>query len=333
MTKTINVSIDLFTIIRPLQPIEEEYKPVADNNLPRVEDLLNDIRTHLPGSVFLHAWEDQVKDPPVVAPPLSITPPSELLAEFFEQHTCSYAQCDCAQEFLDRLQWSAMEVKDTEQETRGQYKNRNWVTVRKGLITASKVKTICHCVDGRKTAEKILESKVFYGDDVPDAIKYGRNNESKALKMFVRTHRYHHRNCSFYQPGIFLSESEPFLAASPDGIVTCKHCGKFLVEVKCLYKNRNSHPKTAIKERDFCVQNSDGSYQLRQTHEYFYQIQCQMAVTGITTCYLVIFTNRGIESIKVPFDHISWKKTCETLCGFWKQFMFPCLKSKVQLAH
>ena len=138
-----------FYLSRPLRPIEEVYQPVPDNMKPPVETILQSIREHLPGSVFLHAWEDQPKETPFVTPPLTVTTPLEFMEEFTKDHKCQ-TKCDCPQVFLDELTWSEEERKRTEKETRGQHKNKNWHTMRTGLVTASKVKTICHSTNYRR---------------------------------------------------------------------------------------------------------------------------------------------------------------------------------------
>jgi hypothetical protein len=72
-------------------------------------------------------------------------------------------------------------------------------------------------------------------DKLPAAIQFGRNYENKARLMFIKSHRYHHRKCSYFVPGLMVSKSNVFLGASPDGVVKCSICGEFLVEIKCFW--------------------------------------------------------------------------------------------------
>jgi hypothetical protein len=45
--------------------------------------------------------------------------------------------------------------------------------------------------------------------------------------MFIKSHRYHHRKCSYLVPGLMVSKSNVFLGASLDGVVKCSICGEF----------------------------------------------------------------------------------------------------------
>ncbi|XP_070201377.1 uncharacterized protein [Littorina saxatilis] len=294
--------------------------------MPPVETILQDIKEHLPGSVFLHVQDEQPQEPPFTAPPLTVLAPLEWIEDFKQIHSCEGFGCqdqeDYAQHFLDRISWATEEQHIIEEQTRGQRKNKNWHSMRKGLLTASNIWKIFRSTNQGKTAERLIENYGSEKEDarVPEAIKFGQDNEDRALTLFTRSHRYRHRQCSVRQPGLVVSTLEPYLAASPDAVVDCKHqnCGQFLAEVKCLYKHRNFHPKLAITERGFAERGADGQLSVKQEHAYYYQMQCQMAVTGIHKCHLCVFTKKGIESIEVPFDPIFWDNISKRLSLFWK---------------
>ena len=44
---------------------------------------------------------------------------------------------------------------------------------------------------------------------------------------------------------------------------------------------------------------SDGTILMKKDHRYYYQIQWQMAVTGINMSYFVIYTYKGIFTIEI----------------------------------
>ena len=46
---------------------------------------------------------------------------------------------------------------------------------------------------------------------------------------------------------------------------------------------------------------------LRHNHQYFSQVQGQMAVTGITWCDFVIYTEKGLSVERIPFDRDFWQ--------------------------
>jgi len=86
---------------------------------------------------------------------------------------------------------------------------------------------------------------------------------SYSLKMQVAV-----REC-----GIFLSTSFPYLATSPDGIISHDDVVAFgLVEVKCPFKHRKSTIEEACNDPSFCLANTDNVVMLKRTHDYLYQV-------------------------------------------------------------
>lgn len=54
--------------------------------------------------------------------------------------------------------------------------------------------------------------------------------------------------------GLFIDAQRPWLAASPDGIVTDGVNGEWLLEVKCPYKHRDKLVRDACREdKNFCL--------------------------------------------------------------------------------
>ena len=49
---------------------------------------------------------------------------------------------------------------------------------------------------------------------------------------------------------------------------------------------------------------------LKNKHDYYYQIQGQMALVGVDWCDLVIWTPTFLHIERVYFDNLFWKKEC-----------------------
>lgn len=320
-------------ICRPIRPIQGKYTPVPDMSvLKPVEDFLKVVKECQPDACMLYAWEVQPKTPPFLAPPLSCSTPIQRLSAFLKTHVCLDGECDCAQHYLDTCGYNDVEVEQVELETRGQRLNKNWFTMRKGLVTASNTKTVLSSTDMDRTAEVMLQGSSLCEDNLPPAVRFGRDNEEKALRDFCRSHRYRHRKCKLWQPGLVISTTTPFLGASPDAFVECEEteCGRFLVEVKCLFSFRNFHPKQALKEGGFCEKDCNGQYIVKRTHGYYHQMQCQMGLTGCHKSFLCVYTTKGIETIEVSFDDEYWQTALIKLKQFWKKNLFPKLVTKLQ---
>ncbi|XP_075993363.1 uncharacterized protein LOC142988106 isoform X2 [Genypterus blacodes] len=137
--------------------------------------------------------------------------------------------------------------------------------------------------------------------------------------------------------GLFIDSKRSWLAASPDGIVTDTKTGQRLLclEVKCPYKHRDRTVEEACRDdRNFCLviqaesQRAGESpvYRLKQGHQYYTQIQCQLATTGLEQADLVVFTRKETAIVPVPFDPGMWEETVSRLERFYRDALLPYLR-------
>ncbi|CAG2229693.1 unnamed protein product [Mytilus edulis] len=97
-----------------------------------------------------------------------------------------------------------------------------------------------------------------------------------------------HLDFSCTQSGFHVSNENPFLGASPDGITNCQCCGRGIVEIKCPYKHKdNTIEHAAAIDSTFCL---DKNLHLKTNHRYYTQIQFQMYILKVTYCDFVVFT-------------------------------------------
>jgi hypothetical protein len=115
--------------------------------------------------------------------------------------------------------------------TRDQSKSMLWFNVRAGRITASKFKAACH------TDPACPSLSLIIGICHPDRIRFktaatlwGCQHEKDALKQYESASTHHGLVVS--QAGFFISDTHPFLGASPDSKVCCSCCGPGICEVK-----------------------------------------------------------------------------------------------------
>lgn len=72
------------------------------------------------------------------------------------------------------------------------------------------------------------------------------------------------RDVTVQECGLFIDAKRPWLAASPDGIVTDKRTGQRLLclEVKCPYKHRQRTVEEACRDdRNFCLEIQEEAQQ------------------------------------------------------------------------
>ena len=221
------------------------------------------------------------------------------------------------------MHYSSDDIVKIETGTQGQRNNENWQKARHGLLTSSNFKTICHSTNMIATAKSVLTGQKFDDKNIPEPILYGIKFENKARDMFIKSHRFRHRKCKVQAPGLLISSEDPILATSPDGIVDCSICGKFLIEVKCFYTYRNFHTPSALTLSKVCEKDSDGNLKIIKQHKYNYQIQGQMGITGIHKCILVGYTNQGVHPVTVEFDEDMWTDMKLKLNEFYKTAYLP----------
>ena len=81
--------------------------------------------------------------------------------------------------------------------------------------------------------------------------------------------------------GLFINRYYPYFEASPDDIF--QDC---LVEYKCIYVLRDSKPSdftnlTPAQKNGLCFNlTSNGDMKIKRTHQYYFQVQMAMFVTG-----------------------------------------------------
>ena len=165
-----------------------------------------------------------------------------------------------------------------EKVTRLQASNPLWKKHRAGCITASKIGQVCatSITDPSLSLLKSIcfpQECEFYSKDT----ERGKIMEKGALQAFERVMQQSHQQAEIKQAGLHILTDLPFIRASPDAIVTCQCHGTALVEIKT----------TKVVGEDICGL-ANGI--LGTKHKYYAQVQCQMLVTKIPTCYFVAVT-------------------------------------------
>ncbi|KAK6295857.1 hypothetical protein J4Q44_G00335700 [Coregonus suidteri] len=238
-------------------------------------------------------------------------------------------------------------VEAVELQTRGQRENPSWFSWRKNRITASVAHRLAHSrfVTGQSQTPpaSYLAAITGCGPNIKtramtwgiereaEAVRRYQSLKSKALGRVVRV-----QEC-----GLFIDPQHPWLAGSPDGIVEDQRTGQRLLclEVKCPYKHRQNTVAQACREDPaFCLTIQDQGeevgqvrYHLKPDHSYYTQIQCQLAVTGLTQADLVVFTLKETAIIPVTFDPAFWDDTLAKLEMFYTDAVLPYVRDRLDI--
>lgn len=133
-------------------------------------------------------------------------------------------------------------------------------------------------------------------ENVP-ALKWGRDNEDRARNEYLMFEKGKHNNLVVRPSGLVVHPNHPLLGASPDGFVCCDCCESRVLEIKCPFKYRSTSPTADIPLSDpnFCLQkNANGEVHLSLSHQYYYQVQGQIALCNVECCNFVCWTEGGV---------------------------------------
>jgi len=116
--------------------------------------------------------------------------------------------------------------------------------------------------------------------------------------------------------------------ASPDGLVECSCCGMGVLEVKCPFKYRYQSPVMAAKDTDFYLNEVGHELQLKKNHNYYFQVQGQLAISGRKFCDFVVWTLQGYSVERICFDPQLWQDMSQKLQSFYLNCIMPELWSE-----
>lgn len=221
-------------------------------------------------------------------------------------------------QFLETIQiFNADMIAKIEKRTRGQARSEEWFAHRKGRITGSVVHSVLtrsrKLLAGKDEDNAPLLKRLLYSSpdvDLP-ALKYGREMEEEAKRCYIKTLKtFGHPKVQVMDCGLVVHSQYPFLAASPDGIVSCPCCGRGVLEIKCPYSIASAVPDSS--NLHYINETDDGIMTLKPSHQYYSQVHLEMAVTNTAWCDFFVYTPHGYLRVRVPFDHERWDEivTC-----------------------
>ena len=128
--------------------------------------------------------------------------------------------------------------------------------------------------------------------------------------------------------GLVINPEHAWLGVSPDGLVTNPHSPdpNGLLEIKCPCKFRDSTPHEAASQPGFCCQLENNTVVLKKQHDYYFQVQGQMAICSKQWCDFVIYTSDGVCVQRITFDPTVW---ITMLVEFYSASLVPKLAEKL----
>lgn len=130
-------------------------------------------------------------------------------------------------------------------------------------------------------------------------IAWGKDHEEIARKAYASASASIHFNFKCDVSGLQISQEQPFLAAKPNGLVSCTCCGDGVLEIKCPYNGRNGTVKELATSPSSCIILQRGELRLRTDHAYYYQVQLQMLACKKNYCNIVVWTMKDFVTQSV----------------------------------
>ena len=251
---------------------------------------------------------------------------------FMYLDTVNLASSSCQTVFNDyfvSLKVNDHECDVIEQESRGQSSNSDWHKARIGRLTSSSFGTICkRKVD--TSPDCLVKSLLCYDKTEFDgpSVRWGRSHERAALRTYENSNKKKHEQLKVQTSGLRINSKFPHLGSSPDGLVSCKCCGKGLVEVKCPFTSRFKVPSEACEDSKFPCVMKDGKLKLKRNHNYYYQVQGQMALCNRNFCDFFVWTLKGFAHERIVFDQEFWNECVLKLNSFYVKAIVPELFSE-----
>ena len=187
--------------------------------------------------------------------------------------------------YIEKIIVTSSQAAEICKNTCDQSSSEIWKQERKNRITASRA----HKIKNARKNEKRLQ---YFFDDLTslenvESIRYGMNCEKLAREKYEEL-----SENQVFVPGLVIKIDEPWLAASPDGLVLDHNENFKLVEIKCPF---------SCKEKNIDVKYIENG-RLLESHQYFTQIQLQMYVCQAKETDLFIYSSVDYKIIRVKYD-------------------------------
>lgn len=211
-----------------------------------------------------------------------------------------------------RLSDSATDRDSIAEATVDQQKSRTWYDVRQPRITASQCKR-CVMKSTTSPTKAIEEVLLYHANCQTRAMKEGIEWEPKIIEKFTNETGHQVK-----KTGFLISESHPFLGASPDGMTDKGN----LVEIKKVTSREGENLQDTMC-RLYIYKRNEDQLLINKTHKYFYQIQQQLFCGKLQYCHFVISNGDEMFHELVTFDATFWEVTLLKLEKFYFHNIFP----------
>jgi len=199
----------------------------------------------------------------------------------FKEHTIYHQEVNVNEEI----------IKQIFNQTLNQSNDKLWSHHRKIRISASlkahKIKVSRNTsINGQtRLAMSLINENTITGQGLSNVL-YGSQTEKKAIEIFSTMF-----NLKVLKCGLVVHKDQPWLCASPDGLIIKNNKINSALEIKCPISCKKKHiinPDTGESNLKY-LKLQQGKIILNPRHMYYTQIQIILHCTNLNTCNLFIF--------------------------------------------
>ena len=199
------------------------------------------------------------------------------------------------------------EIEGTVQQSQSdKWRSERWLRITASTcLDAYKVgkSVLTNSSNAASSCKKFIKKHIWKLDgDTPQTswMKYGLESESAAVKQYeIQT------SLSVSPTGLWVNPQFSYIACSPDGLVG----DHGLLEIKSLKIFHDNTIDQVVNDTDRvlvskdtlnrqCFVKTDNKCILKKSHDYYYQIQCQLLVTEREFCDFVLYAKDGPISVQ-----------------------------------
>ena len=252
-----------------------------------------------------------------------------------EDVSCEELKKMCTDYYMKEVEVTPEKKKVIERLTKLQGQSGVWHSERKKRITASNVGKVAKR-NPKIRVEPLVRDMLHSTFKGNSCTLNGLKLEEKSLKGYKALMENQNPGQTFTlsKAGLFISPTSPWLGASPDGLVNVtnenEEIEKGIVEVKqVLYKKNVTFQQAATDakiSKTFCLERtSSGKLMLKRTHNYYYQCQTQLAVTGAEWLDFVVNCDDPpqMHVERITLDTKFWDEILPKLETFYRKALLP----------
>lgn len=237
----------------------------------------------------------------------SLEPINDFQFNFYNQHV------NINRDQIFNLMYSTIE----------QANNSAWRLHRQTRLSAS---SKAHQINTRRNrneelAVRFVKNKKIEGKGLK-YVEYGMRMEDFAFQKYSFIHNTHVLKC-----GLVIHQKQPWICASPDGLVIHNSKVNKLLEIKCPYTCKD----TLLVDEDNGIlrvpylqyDEEKTTINLKRNHVYFTQCQIQMYCTGMEECDLFICTKADCITVNIKRDNLFLEKLVRKMEFFYFKYYLP----------